>query len=1110
MRSHDVQSESPGVPNSTSQDKKRVRRWRRTRAWAATISSLATLAGLALVPSYATFAQEVKPDTKAAAAKDKPGAESSPDAVALYADAASFQNNGAFDLAVDEWAKFVEKFPKDPLAPKARHYLGVCHLQLKQYDKAITAFAAVAKDFPKFELLEDTTYNLALSQFLQAATPPNPAGYATAAASFASHRGQFPKSKHADQAWFYEGESRYHQGQKAEAVAAYAEVVKSFPESAIRADAAYALGVTQEELSQFAKAGEAYDAFLKSYPDHALATEVRMRKAETVLQAGQFADAEQQFAAVLKVEGFAQADHAAQRRAFCLVKLEKFPEAAAAYAAAAEKYPQSATVHEAELSAGRWYYRAEKLAEAAPWLQKALAAGAAEAPEAAHWLARIALRGAKPADALAIVDAALPKAEKSPFLVPLRLDRADALYEIPDKRTDSIAAYRQIVEQHGTRELAGQALYNVAFGELELKQYAPAIKDAQAFLEKFKDHKLAVDAQYVIAESLLLDGKVAESQAAYKTLVEKSAGHRDAGLWRVRLALAQFLGKNYDDVVATLAKTDGLQPAELLAEAQYLVGAAQYHREKFAEATTALSASLAASPKWRQADDTLLLLSRSQARQNTVDAAKATVRKLLEEFPQSKLLDQAHYRLGEYAYGAEDYAGAIASYDVVLAKYPDSTFAPYAAYGKGWSLVKSKQYPPAVESFTTMLDKWPQHTLAADAKYGRGLARRQAGDAKAAIADLDAFLATNPPLDAKSNARYERGLAQVAAQDCAAAATTFDTLLKEHEKYPDADKVRYELAWAYKSQEKQDEAAAQFRLLAAQFPNSPLAGECHFHVGESLYDQKKFDEALKEYAAAKQKSPPGELVEKAQYKLGWSFFQLKQFQPALDQFTGQLDAYPQGPLSADSKFMKAECLFRLSKYMEALPAFKEVATVDGLNDTLRTLGLLHGGQSAGQLKQWKDSVALLDQLVEKYPQASYVAEAKYERGWAKQNLGQVDEALADYESAAAARDHVGARARFMMGEIRFERKQYDDAVKDFQRVMFGFGGDKATAEAKTWQAKSGFEAARCYEVQIEGTADAAKKAATLANARKFYTYVVEKHPQDPLAADAKKRLDVLK
>src|SRR5688572_31409613 len=50
---------------------------------------------------------------------------SSPEAVLAYREAANLQNNGAFDVAAEEWQKFLKDFPKDPLAAKALHYLGV-------------------------------------------------------------------------------------------------------------------------------------------------------------------------------------------------------------------------------------------------------------------------------------------------------------------------------------------------------------------------------------------------------------------------------------------------------------------------------------------------------------------------------------------------------------------------------------------------------------------------------------------------------------------------------------------------------------------------------------------------------------------------------------------------------------------------------------------------------------------------------------------------------------------------------------------------------------------------------------------------------------------------
>jgi cellulose synthase operon protein C len=96
---------------------------------------------------------------------DPKDGKSPPEALNLFADAASFQNNGAFELAVDEWEKFLKQYPNDPLTMKARHYAGVCHLQLKHFDKAAAHFQAIVAKDEKFELAEDASINLGWCQF---------------------------------------------------------------------------------------------------------------------------------------------------------------------------------------------------------------------------------------------------------------------------------------------------------------------------------------------------------------------------------------------------------------------------------------------------------------------------------------------------------------------------------------------------------------------------------------------------------------------------------------------------------------------------------------------------------------------------------------------------------------------------------------------------------------------------------------------------------------------------------------------------------------------------------------------------------------------------------
>ena len=1063
---------------------------------------------LAAWASLATtmLAQDAK---KAKAAKP---ASSSQEALVVYSDAASFQNNGAFELAAEEWDKFLQKYPQDPLVAKAQHYLGVCNLQLKRWDKAAAAFAAVVKNYPEFDAIQDAYLNLGWCQYSLGGQKVAGA-YAQAAATFAELAKKFPDGKHTEQALFYGGEAEYNLGKKKEAAAAYALLIKKYPQSSLRADALYALGVTHEELGQYPDAGQAYDLFLKEFASHELANEVQMRKAETVLQAGDFATAETMFAAVAKLPGFGQADHALLRQAFCLSKLDKFTEAAALYSRLATEFPQSSYLADAAISAGRCYYRAEQFPEAASWLQKVIDGSSSNRVEAAHWLCRIYLRDKKPQPAIELAKQLLPKAGDDPFAVNLQMDQADALYENDASRPEAIAQYLKIATAHPQHEVAAQALYNAAFGALELGQYDEALKQTAAFLKAYPSHRLAPDVQYVAAECHLQRSGYAEAEKLYAGLVESAADHPDRETWQVRRGLAIYLQKRYGDAVAALEPTVAqLKTADNRAQAQFVLGVSHFYLDQADAAVQALQAAVQANPKWKQADETLLFLARALRKQDKTADAIGALSQLIADFPQSRLLDQAHYRYGEFSYAAGDFKTAIAQYDAVAAADAKSAFAPYALYGKGWAQLKNKAFPEAVESFRALLAAHPEHALVADTHLALGMSLRQAGKADEAAQELDQYLKSQPAEPAKSDALYERGLVEVALKSFGKAAETFQQVLKANPQYAAADKVTYELAWAYKSVPdggNKAEAAAAFADLVAKYPDSPLAAEASFHVGESQYESGEYATAAQAYAVAKQKSQPGELREKATYKLGWSLFQDKKYAEALAEFAEQATDQPQGDLAADALFMKAECLFRLGKHDEALPVYQATQKVKLASPVSQVLALLHGGQSAIEQKQWDEAIGLLSQIPAKHAESPYAAEAYFELGRAKQNSGQEAAALPDYEKAAElSRSEVGARARFMVGEAAFGHKDFAGAVRHFQRVMFGYGGDAATPETKKWQAKAGFEAARCAEVQIKD-AQGPARADLLKQAQQAYQYVVDKHPQDELAAQAKQRLEEL-
>ena len=1037
--------------------------------------------------------------------------KSSPDALNLYADAANLQNNGAFEVAVEEWEKFLQLFPNDPLADKARHYAGVCQQQLKRFDKAAVHFAAVVARGPQFELAEDAYLNLGWCQYslgVQGKAEMN----AQAIETFAQLRKLFPKGKYVDQAIFYQGEAHYARGEKEKAAEAYKEVVEKHPASSLRSDALYALGVAYEELQQYPQAQLAYERFLREYAQSDVASEVRMRRAETVLQGGDAAQAERLFGELAAAPGFSARDQAALRQAYCAAKQGKFAAAGELYGRIATEYPQSAHAAEAALSAGRCHYRAGNHDQAAQWLLRVAQSGSPDAPEAAHWQCRIYLSRQEADKAAELADRVLAQAARSTFLVPLKMDQADALYALSEWRSEAVDKYLNIAADDPQHPLAPQALYNAAFGCWELKRYADGIRHASRFLQNYGEDALAADAKYVAAECQWKLEKHEAAESLYRELVAKYPRHANVHRWHVRLGLLLYVEKKYAEAAQVLAAIlPKLDQAEETAEASFLLGLCRFQQNEWPEAEKALTASLAAHPKWRQADETLLFLSRAQHKANRLDEAQATVRKLIAEFPESPLLDQAYYRLGEYRYAGADFAGAITAYDTLISKWPASAFVPYAWYGKGWAELKSQQYAAAAESFSAVIDNHPSHELASDARFARAMCYRQTGQHQQAIGELASYLQRNPSPSNRADALYEQGLAEAAASDHASAVRTFEALLKEHPNYANAANVLYELAWAYRKLDKPAESVSAFARLAAEHGQSPLAAEAHWRVGEDHFDRGEFARAIEAYTQAKKKADAGDIQELATHKLGWSLYRMKNCEQALEQFREQTQRFPNGALHADALFMQGECLFELGRFQESLVAFAAASQTTPSQPQMQVLTLLHAGQSAAKLRRWEESLRYLDQIPAKFPDSPYLADALSERGWAQQQLGRLDKALQDYEQAAAKspRGEAGARARFLMGEIQFERQQYDEAIKSFLRVMYGFGAANAPPEVRHFQAMAGFEAGRCAEVQIASAKTQAERDRLLADAKKYYGFVVRGHAQHEVAAQAKRQLDAL-
>ncbi len=269
------------------------------------------------------------------------------------------------------------------------------------------------------------------------------------------------------------------------------------------------------------------------------------------------------------------------------------------------------------MAAGRAYFCAEKNDLAAEWFEKVLQEEGPAVDEAAHWRSRLWLRAGEPEKALELIGADLPQAQtqNDAFTANLRMDQADATYELPDRKRQALEMYTGLARDLPDHLLAPQALYNAAFAALELKEYRNAQQLAQDFLSKYSEHRLVPDVKRIDAECLLQLGDSASAAETFARLASNTEDAAESGRLRLRQAVALYTEKEYDKTISQLSNqlAEFTQPDER-AEVLHLIGMSQFRLEKFAEAKAALEQALEASPQWRQADETLLYLSRAERR----------------------------------------------------------------------------------------------------------------------------------------------------------------------------------------------------------------------------------------------------------------------------------------------------------------------------------------------------------------------------------------------------------------------------------------------------------------------------------------------------------------
>lgn len=1025
-----------------------------------------------------------------------------PEATRQYAVAYGFQSKKLFAQAIPRWAEFLKAFPQDTRVPNAHYQLGVCQLSEKKLPEATATFKLILATFPQFKHLDGAQFNLGLALFQTAQTSKQPNDFKTAAAEFANVPAKFAQSTLAADATYYQAECLYLAADKPTASATYQKVIATYPAATILPDAFYGLGTTQADLDQHIEAATTFTKLLQSFPQSPLVPETKLRLGTALVAQKKHAEAEPHFVQAAAVANFPLADVATLKQGQALFDQNKFPEAAAIFEAIPTKFPKSEQIGPAWTGAGKSRFKAAQFPQAQTALTTVVTQKLPTAPEAAYWLGRTLIALKQPAAVIPAVDPVIAANAQSEFIPALQLVRIDSIYEIPERRKETIPLYAQFAGQFAAHELAPEAKYRAALAALQTADFPNAQAHAEQFFATapFAKHALVSEVIFVGGEAYLLnlpDANLAKAEPLFRRLVTEFPTSPHVPKAQVRIGLCLYSAgiaanqpPKFEECIAYLNLIVAtLKDPALIAEARYLIGRAHGEMKRHPDAVAAFRAAQQAKPDWDRLDEVQLALGVSLRAVNDPPNATVELTKL-NQIATSKLRDRALFHLGEIDRGLKKPDTAVAFYQQVITGFPMSDLVSAAMYGSGAALFEKPDFANAIPHLTKLIAEKPQSELVPAALFLRGLCQHRLKQFDPALKDLTQFVATGKAVEKDAlDAKFAMALCQVGLKQFDPSIATLTQLLAAKPDYPDADKCYYEIAFANLELKKDKEATDAFRSLATKLPTSPLAPEAFFRVGDFHETQKQPTEAIAAFTAGLAAAKTPELRERLHYKLGWVQHDQKQFPAALITFQNQIKEFPQGPLNADANFLAGECQFRQDKFAEALPFYAAVITAK--SERFHAKALYRSGVCTTQLKQWPQAQQHFTALIQAFPKFEQLAEARFGLGFAQQNQSQFDPAKATYLLVTKeSRTETAAKARFMMGQCALAAKNYAEASEHFLESAFGYPYEE-------WQCQGQFEAAKCF-IELKDVEKARESLETIT--KRFPNHARAKEATTMLAA----------
>lgn len=970
--------------------------------------------------------------------------------------AAGLYQQRRYDLAAEEYQKFLARNPNGQDAADALYGLAGSKLMISQYEDARAAYREFLKRAPGDPRSADVLYRVGETSALLG-------DLKVAKQSLEDFTRRTPKHRFTQAAWVNLGEVDYKLGEHDKACDAYRKALEIEAKGRLADRSRFGLGL-------------------------ALAAIDRSKEAIQVL--GELAEQ----------GGIEWRDRAWNEIGRLHVRAGKDAEAVAAFESVERAAPKSRLIAVERIDRALALSRLGKNAEAETLIKPLVQDGSRNIAARAWNALGLVQRGAgKNDEAFQTFDQAAKSFADSPIAPELAFHAAEAARDL-GKTDDARGRFVAVAEKFPADPWADDALLRAASIDLEARRIDLARKIVDRLISKYPKSTLVNAARLIDARAALASRKPKEAIEILSQLLER--GRPDSELGQTA---RYYLSLAYRDdgqaakstaILESLVKT----PATAIAgDALFLTGQARFESKQYAESIDPLERYLKENPKGDVADHAWAYLAIARWELGREDSAIEAFEKLKEEFPKSETIAPTALRLAESSLEAKklDRAEsffAIASGTATAA----SGLKPKSLSGYGWTLYHEKKYDDAATAFGKLVDESPDDPLAAEGARMKALSLESAGKTEQALSAYAIAIVKYASDAHAGSAALARARLLAKAKKPADAARAYADFLRDHPKGIEgvgADLVLAEQGWTLLDADQPEQADKAFEKILKEFPRSPRAADAALNLAESAYQGKRYErsiELLRPIVSGELKSDDV-ITQSALYRTGRSFVELGKRSDAAKAFDRLIADFPAGAFLREARFWRAEIALEEGDAKTAESGF--AAILDEKRDPASppeawiATARLRRVQALVALERWNDALKLAEAFRSEFSDHPLSAEIDYARGRALQQTARFDEARSAYENVLKDRKlgELAAKAQFMIGETYFHQKNYKEALRALLKVDILY-------DAPKWQAAALLEAGKAQELM-----------GRYADAAETYDRLIAKFPKDESAARAEKR-----